>query len=144
MFPDRYRFIKYVMVGVVNSLFGYMVIWICINLLDISYVISEFIGYVIGLFVSYILNTIFTFSKKMNVWIFVRFVIVFIISFLFSYLISKVFMLFVEKYFPTASKFEIQNVSALISLPVYTILSYLGNKIYTFKSQTYDKKTGDF
>lgn len=111
---------KYLSVGILNSIVGFLLIIIFINFLNINYHFSYFIGYGIGLIISFILNKRFTFNNKSK-WYILLFP--FIIIFIFSYLISHSILIFlVERIHVNI------NISIMISMFFYTIVSYILNK----------------
>ena len=54
-------FLKFIIVGVANTLFGTAVMFIAYNLLHFSYWVSSASNYVFGSILSYFLNKYFTF-----------------------------------------------------------------------------------
>ncbi len=111
---------KYINVGILNSIVGFLVIITCINFLNIHYQFSYFVGYSVGLIISFVLNKRYTFSNK-DKWynLFLPFIIIFIFSYLISHLIL---IFFVEKI-----NLNI-NIAILISMTFYTLISYILNK----------------
>ena len=57
------QFIKYVVVGVINTFIGYGIIFACMFWLGIGPVVSNMIGYAIGLVISYVLHRNVTFQS---------------------------------------------------------------------------------
>jgi putative flippase GtrA len=111
---------KYLNVGILNSIVGFLIIIACIKFFNINYHLSYFIGYAIGLIISFILNKRYTFKNKSK-WH--SLVLPFIVIFIFSYLISHFILIFlVEK-----TQLNI-NIAILISMVLYTAISYLMNK----------------
>ena len=60
--------IKFILVGIVNTLVGTGVMFLMYNLLHASYWISSASNYIIGSIVSYVLNKYFTFQNKEKSW----------------------------------------------------------------------------
>ena len=56
--------IKFILVGIVNTLVGTGVMFLMYNLLHASYWISSASNYIIGSIVSYVLNKYFTFQNN--------------------------------------------------------------------------------
>jgi putative flippase GtrA len=111
---------KYLNVGILNTLIGFLVIFFCLNILKINYHLSYFIGYAVGLIISFSLNKRYTFNNNSK-WH--HLLLPFIIIFLFSYLTSHlILMVLVEKFYFN------MNISVIISMFVYTVLSYLLNR----------------
>jgi len=117
--------IKYIVVGIINTLLTLVVIWLMRNVFHTPLVVANVTGYVLGFINSFLLNRSWTF-KSFNDWKkeFIKFLMVFFIC----YLIQLGVLLLLEKY--TGLK-ETYNV--LIGMVVYTALNFLFNKYFTFK-----------
>lgn len=61
-------FLKFVLVGVINTLVGTAVMFLCYNALHLDYWFSSAMNYVVGSIVSYFLNKYFTFQNKERSW----------------------------------------------------------------------------
>ena len=57
-------FLKFVLVGVVNTLFGTAIMFVFYNVFHLSYWLSSASNYVFGSILSYFLNKYFTFQSK--------------------------------------------------------------------------------
>ena len=60
--------VKFVLVGVVNTIVGTSVMFIMYNVFSFNYWISSAANYVVGSIVSYFLNKYFTFQDKEKSW----------------------------------------------------------------------------
>lgn len=70
--------IKFILVGIVNTLVGTGVMFLMYNLLHASYWISSASNYIIGSIVSYVLNKYFTFqNNEKSFAMVIKFVIIF-------------------------------------------------------------------
>lgn len=58
------RFLRFLLVGVFNTCFGYGLIFGFMYLAELSPELSNFLGYAIALMVSFVLNKTFTFAHK--------------------------------------------------------------------------------
>jgi putative flippase GtrA len=75
--------LRFASVGVLNTLIGYAVIFLCMYGFDQGAVTSNVIGYAVGLVVSFFFNRTFTFrSKAAVVPEAVRFVVIFLLAYL--------------------------------------------------------------
>lgn len=119
-------FIKYGMVGVVNTLITAIIIFILMNGLGINYEISNAIGYVAGFFNSFFLNKFWTFksSESSTIKQFTRFTVVFLVCYLLQHglLVFLVEKLLVNK-----------NIATLVGMVFYTVIGFFFNKLFTFK-----------
>jgi putative flippase GtrA len=126
--PDRRRhmvqIVKYLVVGVINTLFGYSIIFGCMYLLGIEPAASNMIGYGIGLVVSFLMHRHVTFASKGDQrQEFVRFLAVFAIAYLLNLgvLLALVYWLHVGK-----------GISQVAAGTAYVAASYLMQKFYVF------------
>ncbi len=120
-------FIRFIFVGILNTIIGYSVIMVLFHLIGLTYGISYFLSYVIGVIISFFLNRQFVFSSKNHkLREFFRFMVAFFVSYSISYLFLY---LFVEY------KILHENIAFFAGMVVYSTLFYLLNKHITFKQQ---------
>lgn len=118
--------IKYGIVGVSNTLITAVVIWVLMKLFGVPDVTSNAIGYAAGVLNSFIWNRQWTF-KSQSGWVLsaVRFGIVFAIC----YLLQLVLLLWLNKSLTIDPYYN-----QLIAMAFYTVINFIMNKFYTFKS----------
>lgn len=119
------QLIRYIAVGMFNTLLGYLVIFGCMYIAGMSPEASNVIGYAVGLMVSYGLNRRFTFnSSQARGKEMIRFVTVFAIAYglNFAALILLIHNFGLHK-----------GASQVAAGIVYVAASYLMNKYYVFK-----------
>lgn len=124
------QFIRFLLVGVANTAFGYAIIFSLMYLASVSPEISNFFGYLAGLVLSYILNRNFTFrSIQKRSAEFGRFLLVFGFAYSSNLVALLVFIrvLFIG---PGASQ--------ILAGGVYIVTSYLLNKYYVFRPSKMD------
>jgi putative flippase GtrA len=120
-----WQFIRYVAVGVFNTLFGYMIIFGCMYLLNMSPELSNMAGYAVGVIVSYSLNRRFTFNstqeRRKEI---LRFLAVFGVAYTLNFLTLLVLLhqLHVN-----------EAISQIVAGVVYVAVGFLMNKYYVFK-----------
>lgn len=120
------QFIKYLAVGVMNTIVGYGVIF-SLMYIGKSPEFSNITGYIIGISVSYILNRYFTFNDKNNFFTgFLKFVLSMAISYILNFitLIYCIRVIGINPY-----------LSQLISGVVYTISGFLFSKYFAFRGK---------
>lgn len=119
-------FIKYGLVGVINTLITGIIIFALMNAFHVSYRISNVIGYIAGFFNSFILNKTWTFKGGQSSTLkqFVRFTAVFVFCYLLQH---TLLVLLVEKLNID------ENLSTLAGMVFYTIIGFFFNKLFTFK-----------
>ncbi len=118
--------VKYGLVGVLNTLVTGVVIFTLMNVFSVSLRIANIAGYVVGFINSFVLNRSWTFKghQASTITQFLRFTGVFAVCFLLQH--GLVIML--------AEKLLIdKNISTLIGMIFYTGISYVLNKLFTFK-----------
>lgn len=124
-------FWKFIWVGVINTLVGTAVMFLCYNLLHFGYWPSSAANYIVGSVVSYFLNKYFTFkdNSKSGKQI-LRFVVNITICYLIAYGAAKPFVLWVLK---DSTKVIQDNLSMLVGMGLFVILNYLGQRLVVFK-----------
>jgi putative flippase GtrA len=126
----NFEFAKFVLVGISNTLLTAITIWILLNNLHYSEYISNIIGYIIGLINSFIWNRKWTFNSNLKIKeTLFKFIVTFAISYLFQFV-----NLYLLRHYTTIDPYFCQ----LLSIIVYTLLNFLLNKYYTFKSTTHE------
>lgn len=118
-------FFRFLTVGIFNTVLGYIVIFVCMYLINISPETSNIIGYSVGLMSSYLLNRNYTFkSSAKKIPELTRFLIVFLLSYGANY-----YALLVMVY-----KLDIhEGVSQVCSGAIYVATSFILNKVFVFK-----------
>ncbi len=120
------QFSRFVVVGVVNTLLGYCVIFSCMYLVGMNPEISNISGYGVGLVISYVLHKKYTFKKvQSRRGEFIRFITVFLIAFAANFLILVILIHEVEAH---------EGLSQILAGIVYVAIAYLMSKFYVFKS----------
>lgn len=119
------QLLRYIVVGVLNTLLGYSIIFACMYLLVMTPEASNVAGYAVGLVISYVLNRHYTFNslQKRRKEI-VRFVTVFVVAYAlnFAALLILIYQLGLHK-----------GASQVVAGIVYVVASFLMNKYYVFK-----------
>lgn len=118
--------IKYGLVGVVNTLITAAVIWVMMKIFGASDVLSNITGYIAGLINSFIWNKKWTFESSVS-WVSgaVKFGVVFIVC----YLLQLGVLLYLNKTLTIDTYYN-----QLIAMVFYTVINFVMNKFYTFKS----------
>lgn len=130
LFADK-TFMKYIIVGVVNTIIGTTIMFVFYNVFGISYWVSSASNYFFGSICSYILNKHFTFNhKEQGCKPFLRFTFNILICYLLAYGIAKP----VIHWMLSGYNITIQeNVSLALGMCLFVIINYLGQRFYTFK-----------
>ena len=119
------RFSRFLLVGVFNTLLGWVIIFGGMYLLGMSPEASNVLGYSIGLLVSFVLNRTFIFrSSGRPSGELARFLAVFILAFGANLAALSVLVRFF---------FVHEAISQVLAAVVYVITSYIMNKNFVFQ-----------
>ena len=132
LFTDK-TFMKFVLVGVINTVVGSTIMFVFYNVFHLSYWISSASNYFFGSICSYILNKHFTFHYHERGWSSLfRFTINIITCYLLAYGMAKPLMHWIL----SGSTKSIQdNVSMLLGMCLFVVFNYLGQRFFAFKSK---------
>ena len=132
LFTDR-TFMKFVMVGVINTIVGTTIMFVFYNVFHLSYWVSSASNYFFGSIVSYFLNKHFTFHyHEKGFYSMLRFTVNIIVCYLLAYGIAKPLMQWILTDF---SKSIQENVSMLLGMYLFIVFNYLGQRFYAFKNK---------
>lgn len=125
------KLIKFVLVGVVNTLVGMAIMFGLYNLAGCSYWVSSAANYILTSILSYILNKTFTFGNKDNVGsTAVRFALNIAVCYLLAYGIAKPA---VNWMLSGASVSLSDNCSMLAGMVLFTGFNYIGQRFFAFR-----------
>ena len=117
-------FLRFIVVGIINTIIGYTIIMLLFHLLGLSYTLSYFLSYIVGIIISFFLNRKFVFfSQNKKLKEFIKFLFAFIVSYSTSYL---GLYLIVENHLLNT------NIAFFAGMVIYSILFYLLNRYLTF------------
>ena len=104
------KFLKFCLVGALNTLVGSGLMFILYNVADCSYNFSTVMNYVVGSILSYFLNRYFTFEvKERSIKQVLRFAVNIAVCWFLAYKLAKPLVVLVEP--PTASLISSANSS---------------------------------
>ncbi|WP_407869398.1 GtrA family protein [Paenibacillus sp. P36] len=128
-------FLRFLLVGVFNTLVGLSASFAFFNVLHLNYWLSTFAGNTLGAIVSYTLNRTFTFRSKASVgsswW---KFAIVILSCYGLSYSCSLLLAEAAGVLWPELRADWLHNGAILVGNGLYTIGNYLGHKYFTFRA----------
>lgn len=129
--------LKFLLVGVVNTLIGTGTMFLLYNLAHCSYWVSSAANYVVGGIVSFFLNKYFTFQNKTWEWSQVwKFAVNVTVCYLLGYGLAKPLVL----HLLAGQAVNVQeNVAMLVGMCLYTGLNYLGQRFFAFKNVEREK-----
>ena len=125
-------FLKFILVGVVNTLVGTAVMFFCFNVLAWSYWVSSALNYMVGSIVSYLLNKRYTFQQKGNDWHTVwKFIVNVSVCYVLAYGLAKPFVTWMLSGVPT----NIQGNAALfVGMVLFVGFNYIGQRFWAFST----------
>lgn len=125
--------LKFLAVGVINTLVGTGLMFVLYNIFSVSYWISSASNYIVGSIVSYFLNKYFTFqNKERSAKQIVRFVVNITVCYLIAYGLAKPAVSFVL----SGMNEKVQgNCSMLVGMCLFVALNYLGQRFFVFKKE---------
>ena len=124
--------LKFIVVGVVNTIVGTSVMFLSYNLFGLSYWVSSAANYIVGSVVSYFLNKYFTFqSKGRSLREVVAFVINISVCYFIAYGMAKPLAYKVLEGYGQSLR---DNVAMLIGMCLFVVLNYFGQRFVVFKN----------
>lgn len=127
-------FIRFLMIGVFNTIVGLSITYGTLHLLSFSYWGSTFTGNSVGAVVSYTLNKRITFDHRGKVpRTFLLFVLVILVCYVTSYYVGLKAVQLAVTQLPHMSEKVAKDVAVMISTGLYTIINYFGQKLIVFR-----------
>ena len=128
-------FLTFLIVGVVNTLFGTAIMLVLYNVFGCSYWVSSFCDYFFGSILSYFLNKHFTFHYQGTDW---RSIVKFAMNIVVCYLIAYSLALPLTR--QTLQNWElstpvVENVAMLVGTGLFMVINYIGQKFFAFSEK---------
>lgn len=131
-FADK-TFLRFVLVGIINTVFGTAIMFVFYNVFGLSYWLSSASNYFFGSILSYFLNKYFTFQYKKRDWkVVVRFVVNVSVCYLIAYGIAKPLIRALMSGFEVTAQ---ENVAMICGMGLFVALNYLGQRFFAFKTE---------
>ncbi len=122
--------LKFLAVGVINTLVGTGLMFVLYNIFSVNYWISSASNYIVGSIVSYFLNKYFTFqNRERSVRQIIRFVVNITLCYLVAYGMAKPL---VSAVLSGMSEKVQGNCSMLCGMCLFVALNYLGQRFFVF------------
>ncbi len=125
IYSSTKQFIRFGIVGVINTLITISIIFILSNVYNVHYIISNIIGYIAGFMNSFLMNKFWTFQSKGN---FLKESYWFILVFLISYALQVLILYYLHGILKIN-----ENLSQILSMICYTLVNFILNKFLTFR-----------
>ncbi|WNX84674.1 GtrA family protein [Agathobaculum sp. NTUH-O15-33] len=127
------KLLKFLLVGVVNTLVGTAIMFGLYNLAHCSYWVSSAANYILTSILSFFLNKYFTFGNRENsVSQVVRFALNIAVCYVLAYGIAKPLTLYLLAGTGTAVR---DNVSMFVGMCLFTGFNYLGQRFFAFREK---------
>lgn len=131
IFYDK-TFLKFIIVGIINTAVGAGVMFALYNIFHCSYWFSSIMNYVIGSLVSFFLNKYWTFkSRAFSFKEVLYFTLNIAVCFFIAYGLAKPFAVYLLSGYSVTVQ---ENTAMLIGMIIFTGLNYLSQRFIVFKS----------
>jgi len=129
------KFLKFLLVGIINTIFGTVIMFLLYNLTSFGYWGSSTVSYILASILSFFLNKTFTFrNKESTVKTALRFTVNIAVCYLLAYSISKPIVTRILSN-TSLSKSIVEQVSMLLGMVLFTTLNYVGQRFFAFKEK---------
>lgn len=124
-------FLKFIIVGVANTLVGTAVMFFFYNFFHLSYWLSSAANYVVGSILSYFLNKNFTFNNKSkDKMVAIKFFVNILVCYFAAYGGARP----VVRFFLSSFEKSVQdNLAMLAGMVVFILFNYIGQRFWAFK-----------
>ena len=123
-------FLRFILVGVVNTLVGTAIMFFCFNVLAWSYWISSALNYIAGSIVSYLLNKRYTFQQKGHDW---YTILKFIVNITICYVLAYDFAKPLVTWMLSGVSTNIQgNIALIVGMILFVAFNYIGQRFWAF------------
>ena len=127
---DR-KLLKFILVGIVNTLVGSVLMFSLYNITNFSYWLSSAFNIFIVSILSFFLNKYFTFGvREWSLYMAIAFIATIIISYFIAYGISRPL---VSYFLRDSSKAIRENIALFVGMCMFTGINYLGQRLVVFK-----------
>ena len=125
--------LRFILVGVINTLVGTAIMFGLYNLAHCSYWVSSASNYILTSILSFFLNKFFTFqNKEKSIGQVVRFAVNIAVCYLLAYGIAKPLCLYPLSGVVTSVR---DNVSMFVGMCLFTAFNYCGQRFFAFKKR---------
>lgn len=123
------RFLRFLMVGVLNTLLALSLIFFFMNILGQGYWPSTFLGNAAGMVCSYLLNRSFTFKSRVSLWKGgFTFLLASGITYVFSYWLAEKIVIIISGHF-------LRELAVFLGMVFYTLSNYFVQKYFIFQNR---------
>lgn len=142
LYAENKKFIMEVIhfgiVGVMNTILGWIIMAVLYNLIHMNYWFSSGISYFIGSIFSYHANSKVTFKvENKDKWLPWRFAINIIVCYLIAFGVAQPL---VEHVLSSQPVVIVDNVAMILGTGIFIVLNFFGQKLFVFQTQKSGKK----
>lgn len=124
-------FLKFCLVGIANTLFGKVIMFVVYNVFHLSYRVSSGANYILESILSFFLNKYFTFqNRSKNLQVVLKLIVNILICYLIAHGIAKPLA---GVGLSNVSKTIQENGAMLVGMGLFVILNYGGQRFFAFK-----------
>ncbi len=136
----HYTFVRFILVGMINTIVGLSVMYLLLHLGGLSYWVSTFIGNSVGAIVSFLLNRSFTFRSQSSIYkSMLRFVAVILFCYVVSYTFGRNLVELMLRNSELTGSMK-TDIAVFISTGLYTVLNYFCQKFIVFKHTNHKER----
>lgn len=130
---------RFIAVGIVNTLFGSIIMFVLYNAFNCSYWLSSACNYFFGSILSFFLNKYFTFrNDEKSLKQVARFIVNILICYFLAYSIAKPLAFSLISGLNTKIA---ENLAMFIGMIFFTALNFVGQKFFAFKNKQGEKRS---
>ncbi|MFI3254750.1 MAG: GtrA family protein [Eubacteriales bacterium] len=124
--------LPFVIVGIINTLFGTGIMFFCSEVLSQGYWVSSGANYFFGSILSFFLNKHFTFrSEEKGLKVVLRFTLNILVCWLLAYGMAEPMMLYMLKNTTISTKRQ-EQCALLLGMVLFVVLNYFGQRFFAF------------
>lgn len=126
--------IHFGMVGVINTLMGWVIMAVLYNLIHMNYWLSSGISYFIGSVFSYHANWKLTFKvENRDKWLPWRFAVNIIVCYLIAFSVAQPVVTKILSSGQGVSKALIDNIAMILGMCLFIVMNFFGQKFFVFR-----------
>jgi len=132
-------FLKFLIVGVINTIVGYGIMFVLLNAAHLSYWFSSSCGYFLSCILSFYLNKYFTFTvKRWSVFMIISFIVTIVISYYVPFRIAEGV---VNKVLQNSRENIRENTALIVGTFLAAAVSYFGQRFVVFRKKAEQEET---
>lgn len=130
------KLVKFLAVGVLNTGFSAVIMFLLYNLAHFGYWRSSAISYLLGAILSYVLNKKFTFQNRDAVWkTALKFAINVGVCYVLAYSLAQPAVTWALS-FLSLEKSVVEQIAMLTGMALYTLFNYVGQRFFSFRQRS--------